>query len=709
MKRPGQDRRLRRRVIAVFLGAVMLPSLILAYLGLRYANQEEQWQKQLVLGGLKVTLANAAHKIEEDVHRAVLQVFDSLTSETSLPVSIAPQQLHKFLPEHALVEEVFVLDTRGRLLFPRTFRLQKAPAEVHTLTSSPVLRQQLIRGEEIEARGKYNDAIVEFTKGLNDCTSSQERLAFLVRIARCRHKAGDLVGAQQAYRRVLADDANQFLGEEVPYPVVASLQLAQIRGQRGEPAEAFDILARLYGNMVFEFHRFKQRQFEYYLARVRTELRMHVQHAGPVARSLLDSLSRIENVFLREPARADFLRAHVVPSIETVLLTRSERNSIRYLSIDDSDSSTHIAFRESGNGTRGMRIIGARLRCSYLTASVAQSLRNIHVGENLRVVLVNGKSTPEQPAGAYGTPVAEEPLRLLAGTMQGYRVALVGTQGTSIEEFTSRGVMPYYALIFAITVVIALGVMFIFHDISREQELTRMKSEFISNVTHEIKTPIATIRSLAENVNEGWVASKGKQQDYFRLIARESERLGHLVENTLDFSRIESGSKRYRMEVVSPQEVIERTVERFRTLTEGQKVEISYDLGRNLPPVRMDREAMGQALLNLLDNAAKYSRDRKIITVTAGMEDDQLKLSVADQGIGIEKRDIPRVFEKFYRAEARPEKNIAGSGIGLTLVKEIVEAHGGSISVESERNKGSTFTIHIPIKQRESNAEDSAG
>jgi two-component system phosphate regulon sensor histidine kinase PhoR len=155
--------------------------------------------------------------------------------------------------------------------------------------------------------------------------------------------------------------------------------------------------------------------------------------------------------------------------------------------------------------------------------------------------------------------------------------------------------------------------------------------------------------------------------------------------------------------------VIERTVERFRTLTEGQKVEISYDLGRNLPPVRMDREAMGQALLNLLDNAAKYSRDRKIITVTAGVEDDQLKLSVADQGIGIEKRDIPRVFEKFYRAEARPEKNIAGSGIGLTLVKEIVEAHGGSISVESERNKGSTFTIHIPIKQRESNAEDSAG
>jgi hypothetical protein len=245
----------------------MLPSLILAYLGLRSLKQEEQWQRQLVLGGLKVTLANAAHTIEEDVHRAVVQAFDSLTSETSLPVSVTPRQLHKFLAEHPLVEEVLVLDDRGRLLFPRTFRIQKPPAGVHTVISSPALRQQLIRGEEIEARGKYQDAIVEFTAGLNRCASTPERLAFLVRIARCRQKAGNLIGAEEAYRHVLTEDANRFLGEELPYGIVASLQLGQIQDQRGQSAEAFDILAQVYGAMVADFNRFERRQFQYYVTR----------------------------------------------------------------------------------------------------------------------------------------------------------------------------------------------------------------------------------------------------------------------------------------------------------------------------------------------------------------------------------------------------------------------------------------------------------
>jgi signal transduction histidine kinase len=400
------------------------------------------------------------------------------------------------------------------------------------------------------------------------------------------------------------------------------------------------------------------------------------------------------------------LRAHVVPSIEAALLTRSEGNSIHYLAIDESDSSLYLAFKELGSGTRGIKTIGASLRCSYLATLVVQSVRSVDVGENLRVLLIDGKSPRADESGTAKGSVAEEPLPFLAGTMQDYRLALVGTQGASIEGFTSRGVMPYYALIFVITVVIALGVMFIFHDVSREQELTRMKSEFISNVTHEIKTPIATIRGLAENVNEGWVKSPKKQQEYFRLIAGESERLGHLVQNTLDFSRIESGSKRYHMEECSLKEIVERTVERFRTLTEGQQVAITCTVEKNLPQANLDREAIGQVLLNLLDNGAKYSRDKKVITVTVGTEGDQLRLAVADEGMGIDKRDIPRLFEKFYRAESRPGKNIAGSGIGLTLVKEITEAHGGSIAVESELNKGSTFTVRIPINQREPHAED---
>ncbi|MBE0678138.1 MAG: hypothetical protein IH592_05185, partial [Bacteroidales bacterium] len=581
MKKPGRDRRLRRRIIAVFLGAVMLPSLFLAYLGLRYVRQEGQRQEQLMLQSLKGSLADATRKTETNIQQIVVQVFDSLMAETSVSATVSPDKLHRFVSENSLLEEVFVMDNKGRLLFPRSFSTQKEPAEVQSLLS-PVVGQRLIRGEESEARGKYDDAISSYTSGFNECTITRDKLAFLIRIARCRFKAGDLAGATQTYRRVLLEDADRFYGEEVPYQFIASIQLAQILDRNGQQEEAFDVLARLYGKMLDGFQRFEQNQFMYYLIKVHTELEMYLHHAGPAAPALLDSLLRVEETFLQEPARNDFLKANIVPSVEFILNTRSHHGSIHYALIDHvADSSIYIAFRDLGSQTQGINIIGARLSYINLIKCVADSLEGIEMRENLHVVLLDENSGSMQPEGTY---IAEEPLYLLTGTIQGCKLAIVGTPGMSIKEFTSKGDLLYYALIFTIILMIALGVIFIFHDISREQELTRMKSDFISNVTHEIKTPIASIRSLAENVNEGFITSSEKQKDYFRLIARESEKLGQLVENTLNFSRIESGSKRYSMEECSLNEVIEKTVKRFRMLTEGQEIDISVNLDKNLPP-----------------------------------------------------------------------------------------------------------------------------
>ncbi|MCJ7820083.1 MAG: tetratricopeptide repeat-containing sensor histidine kinase, partial [Bacteroidales bacterium] len=555
------------------------------------------------------------------------------------------------MSENSLLEEVFVMDNKGRLLFPRSFSTQKEPAEVQSLLS-PVAGQRLIRGEESEARGKYDDAISSYTSGFNECTITRDKLAFLIRIARCRFKAGDLAGATQTYRRVLLEDADRFYGEEVPYQFIASIQLAQILDRNGQQEEAFDVLARLYGKMLTGFQRFEQNQFMYYLTKVRTELEMYLHHAGPAAPALLDSLLRVEETFLQEPARNDFLKANIVPSVEFTLRTRSDQGIMRYALIDNvADSSIYIAFRGLGSQTRGISIIGASLSYKHLITSVADSLEGIDMGENLHVVLLDEKSASMQPDETDGTYIAEESLYLLEGTIQGCKLAIVGTPGMSVKEFTSKGVLLYYALIFTIILMIALGVIFIFHDISREQELTRMKSEFISNVTHEIKTPIASIRSLAENVNEGFITSAEKQKDYFRLIARESEKLGQLVENTLDFSRIESGSKRYNMEECSLNEVIEKTVKRFRMLTEGQEIDISVNLDKNLSPVLIDKAAIEQVLLNLLDNAVKYSPGKRVIRIAAVTEGEHLKVAVSDHGIGIPMKDRSRIFDKFYRSD----------------------------------------------------------
>jgi signal transduction histidine kinase len=396
----------------------------------------------------------------------------------------------------------------------------------------------------------------------------------------------------------------------------------------------------------------------------------------------------------------------MLPFIENAPYTDGGKDSIRFASLDHADSTMIVAVKDFKNQVKGIGFVGIGLRRNFLLKEIEEFLPAIDIGENLSLVLYSAMNSSEEPGKMNGKQMIEDSLFLLDGTIQGYKLGLMGIQGMSIQDFTSRSVLPYYALLIIITLVLAFGVVFIIHDISREHELSRMKSEFISNVTHEIKTPIATIRSLAENVNEGWVSSKDQHKTYFRLIAQESERLGHLVKNTLDFSRMESGNKRFWMEESSPEVLIENTLHRFRILAEGRQVKVSCDMDKKLPIIRVDKDAIEQALLNLLDNAVKYSPAEKVVKVVVEPEGDYLKIAVSDRGTGIDKKDQTRLFEKFYRSEMNSCKKISGSGLGLTIVKEIVDAHGGKVKVESELKKGSTFTIYLPIVRKAHDGED---
>lgn len=270
-------------------------------------------------------------------------------------------------------------------------------------------------------------------------------------------------------------------------------------------------------------------------------------------------------------------------------------------------------------------------------------------------------------------------------------------QGTSVAELGKTWVHRSLLILGCLSVLIIGGLVLTRHIVNKEMALARLKSDFVSNVSHELRTPLALIRLYAETLELGRITTSDKKQQYYRIIRKESERLSALINNILDFSRIEAGRKEYEFRETDIAELIRNTLDSYRYQIEQQGFAFEESIDPDLPAVYVDREAIARALVNLMNNALKYSCEQKFLGVKLYRDNGAVKLEVADRGIGIARRDQAKIFEKFYRAGDPLVHNTKGSGLGLSLVRHITQAHGGDISVESAPGKGSKFILSIPL------------
>lgn len=292
-----------------------------------------------------------------------------------------------------------------------------------------------------------------------------------------------------------------------------------------------------------------------------------------------------------------------------------------------------------------------------------------------------------------GKPEVERPF---ADIFQGM-VWAIKYPGTTIAEIGARLLSYNYAVLAALSLLMVGGIFLTYRNVSREMNLARLKSDFVANVSHELRTPLALIRLYAETLELGRLTAKEKYQDYFRIIREESERLTALINNILDFSRIEAGGKEYEFKETNLPDLVRATLDSYRFQIEQNGFAFEENISGDIPPVNVDREAIARSLLNLVNNALKYSKDRKFVGVSLYRANGSVKLEVHDHGIGIPPGEQEKIFEKFYRCGDPLVHNIKGSGLGLSLVRHIVRAHGGDVLVESVPDKGSKFTIALPL------------
>lgn len=248
----------------------------------------------------------------------------------------------------------------------------------------------------------------------------------------------------------------------------------------------------------------------------------------------------------------------------------------------------------------------------------------------------------------------------------------------------------------AVTVILA-GLTFLGVTIRRERRLNELKSEFISNVSHELKTPLSIISMFGEMLAEGRTKSPEQAHEYAEIIWRESVRLGRLIDNVLDFAKIERGMGVYEFADADLGEVVGRAIELSARRVAAADMTLEADIAPDLPAVRLDANAFTLAVLNLIDNAIKYAAGGKRIALAVGRDGDHVVVAVRDWGPGIDPEEHDRIFDRFYRARAIRLMPIRGSGIGLALVQHIARAHGGDASVTSTPPHGATFCIRLSV------------
>jgi len=241
------------------------------------------------------------------------------------------------------------------------------------------------------------------------------------------------------------------------------------------------------------------------------------------------------------------------------------------------------------------------------------------------------------------------------------------------------------------------GVLMVLHDVTQLRRLERVRTEFVANVSHELRTPLTAIRGYLETLLEGGLDERDTARRFLEIVSRHTERLGRLLDDLTDLSNIELGKVALELEPTELGEALEAVVAIIEPRAAGKGVSLAADLPPDLPRVLADGDRLTQILINLLDNAVKFTPAGDRVTVTAAVQDQMVEIAVADTGIGIPSTDLPRITERFYRVDKARSRELGGTGLGLAIVKHLVQAHGGELSIESDAGKGTTVRFTLPV------------
>jgi len=638
-----------RHLLVLLFFLTLVPTVGLVWLGWRLLHQDQALEVQRMMDRQEL----AADRITTLLQQELTTTRQALADPSRTP-------------EPSAIDSAVVVLYSGKVEIHPSNRLLYYPT-IPADPEPPV--QPYSAGERYEFQQKDHAHAIDAFLKLTDSPDPSICAGAYLRIARNYRKAGNAELALEAYEKLARINRVRFEG--VPSDLAARQARCALMAELGRSEDLGNEARSLYNDLISGRWQL-----------TRSAFRLHDEQV----REWMDSAAPVEECLLALSDTVDWLwerwqNSQAGGALFPESMTHSER-AYTFTILLGFAGDPHVVL------VAGPRFVLSRWISPVKTSLEAQDLE-IYLQDS------RGNAVLSEPP----VELEHKSLRLQADTGLPWTV-VVGSQSDTgnTAPFASRRRLLLTGLALVIVLFLACSYL-IGRAFSKELSVARLKSDFISAVSHEFRTPLATLHQLTENLAEGRVTGEKRLHEYYKTQARATGRLTRLVDRLLDFGRMEAGAFRYRLEPVDLDELVRSVVDEFQHVasTTGHRLELS--IAPNLKQVRGDREALAQAIWNILDNAIKYSPDRPRVWIEVARDDGYAAIRVRDEGPGISQKERKFLFEKFVRGSAANSAAVKGSGIGLAMVDSIVRAHKGRILLDSASGRGSTFTILLRMEE----------
>jgi signal transduction histidine kinase len=701
----------QRKAIMIFAGIIILLSIILTIFAIREAEREklirereieeqQEGSAELIIDQVKAFISEAEGRIIRLVQGYQIQDQGKALAEVCRRIAEGEE----------IITEIFLINQKGEVIFPLIKPLFLLPGEVAEIKEraikiepNPLLRT----AETSEFKTKNYPLAIKSYQELLAGTSDKDHQATLLNcIGRCYEKSGKHLKAIETYRKILSEHENELSADAIPLGIIAQYEIGEIFAKTNRKIKGVEAFFELYNGLLESKWLLSKNQFHFYQNKVKAMLETSIADINEIGKrkSLMkkwEELQQLEEEKLKRMDSKENLLRKVIPLIKTKKHVSSEGpERFYYLSSTIGEEFYLVSYTPLPENS----VFGIRINYEVLAKKLQPlKLETLPLSKDWHVQIKDefGNTVAGEDITHLKEPIPQ--LSYSRGFEENFPPWKVNiyesNPGLAERQFKTRRNIYILSVVIVISALLFGGFLAI-RSTARELELAKLKSEFVSTVSHEFRTPLTSIRYLAELLKRGRVKEEDKRQIYYETITDESGRLTRLIENILDFSKIEAGMKEYQFRKTDIAELARDVASRFQEQAAPKGFAIESEISNQMPKILADSEALSRALFNLLDNAFKYSGKSLKIFLRARSEGEYVFLEVEDEGIGISREEQKNVFDKFYRSGNVDESSIKGSGIGLTLVAHIVKAHGGEVLLESEVSRGTRVTIKLPLRRK---------